>query len=215
MGNRALVTTKDQDNKLALYLQWNGGRDSVEPFVRYCELRGFRSPTSDPSYAFARLTQVVGNFFGGSLSVGICALDKSQLEPNNYDNGIYYLDGWKIVDRDYPYDNYEEQDKYDFDEMLKNIDKAQPKKEQLGEILDAKKVAPKDLKIGHNVYVMTSYNSKYRLGTVIGFGEKGKRVNGSDMTDVPYVNLFGSSCMDFSDNCNNDLTDDEYFVKVD
>ena len=33
MGNRAVITTKERE--LALYLHWNGGRDTVEPLLRY------------------------------------------------------------------------------------------------------------------------------------------------------------------------------------
>ena len=46
MGNRAIITTKDRD--LSLYLHWNGGRDSVEGFLAYCDLRGFLPLSYDP-----------------------------------------------------------------------------------------------------------------------------------------------------------------------
>lgn len=65
MGNRATITTEKHD--LALYLHWNGGRDSVEAFLEYCALRGFRSPESD-SHGWARLAQVACNFFGAEDS---------------------------------------------------------------------------------------------------------------------------------------------------
>lgn len=68
MGNRAIITT--QERKIGLYLHWNGGRDTVEPLLRCCELQGYRPPSSD-SYGWARICQVVGNFFGGTLPVGI------------------------------------------------------------------------------------------------------------------------------------------------
>lgn len=68
MGNRAIITTHER--KIGLYPHWNGGRDTVEPLLRYCELQGYRPPSSD-SYGCACICQVVGNFFGGTLSVGI------------------------------------------------------------------------------------------------------------------------------------------------
>lgn len=40
MGNRAVITTPDK--KMGVYLHWNGGRDSVEPY-RVC---GFAVPPS-------------------------------------------------------------------------------------------------------------------------------------------------------------------------
>lgn len=87
MGNRAVITTPDKD--LALYLHWNGGRDTVEPLLKYCELQGYRPPSSD-SYGWARMAQVVGNFFGGSLSLGI---DPSREESyHDFDEMLHAFD---------------------------------------------------------------------------------------------------------------------------
>ncbi len=129
MGNRAVITTKDgeEDKKLGVYLHWNGGRDSVTAFLKYCKMKNYRAPETD-SYGWARLCQVIGNFFGGTTSIGIdraCCLD-----CNNWDNGVYLIEGWEIVGRQY----FEglEQDSYDLKEMLYEIDEAQPKQEQLG-----------------------------------------------------------------------------------
>ena len=133
MGNRAVITASKsldvaKSNDIGIYLHWNGGRDSVEAFLKYCELKRYRSPSKD-SYGWARLCQVIANFFGGGNSIGIdncCHLD-----CNNWDNGVYIIEGWKIVDRQY-YDGTEQYN-YDLYEMLLKIDKAQPETEQLGE----------------------------------------------------------------------------------
>lgn len=133
MGNRAVITASKatdvaQSNDIGIYLHWNGGRDSVEAFLKYCELKGYRSPTSD-NYGWARLCQVIGNFFGGGYSVGIdncCHLD-----CDNGDNGVYIIDEWKIVGRQYH--NGEEQNDYNLLQMLVEIDKNQPITEQFGE----------------------------------------------------------------------------------
>ena len=89
MGNRAVITTKagwqDKEHNLGVYLHWNGGRDSVEAFLKYCELKDFRSPDKD-CYGWARLCQVIGNFFGGGLSVGIDTVNR--LDCDNWDNGV-------------------------------------------------------------------------------------------------------------------------------
>ena len=68
MGNRAVITTPER--KVGLYIHWNGGRDTVEPLLRYCELKGYRDPSKD-DYGWARMCQVLGNFFGGTNCVGI------------------------------------------------------------------------------------------------------------------------------------------------
>jgi hypothetical protein len=133
MGNRAVITIKPHygktyDNQLGIYVHWNGGRDSIEAFLKYCELQGFRSPSSD-NYGMARLVQVIANFFGGDgLSIGsdIC----KNLDCDNYDNGVYLIQNWKIVDRDHF--SGTEQSEYELVEMLLDIDKSQPTSMQLG-----------------------------------------------------------------------------------
>ena len=118
MGNRAVITTCER--KVGVYLHWNGGRDTVEPLLKYCELQGYRPPSSD-DYGWARLCQVMGNFFGGSTSLGVGAYTADK-RMNPGDSGIYAIDGWRIVDRVYPYLRFEEQREYDFGDMLRSFD---------------------------------------------------------------------------------------------
>lgn len=134
MGNRAVITAskaysvKDSAD-VGIYLHWNGGRDSVEAFLTYCKLRGFRAPDSD-NYGWAYLCTVIGNFFGDGLSLGI---DKCcRLDCENGDNGVYVIKGWEIVDRLY-HDGSPEQRHHDLVDMVCAIDAAQPVKAQLGE----------------------------------------------------------------------------------
>ena len=130
MGNRAVITLPrfEKDKKtVGIYLHWNGGRDSVEAFLKYCELRGFRSPEKD-DYGIARLVQVIANFFGGDLSIGVNNCD--MLDTDNYDNGVYLIKDWKIVGR--KFFKGEEQKEHDLKEMVIAIDQAQPKRDQLG-----------------------------------------------------------------------------------
>lgn len=129
MGNRAVITTENNfnNNGIGIYLHWNGGRDSVKNFLKYCEIRGDRAPSQD-SYGWARLTQVISNFFGGGLSIGIDTVDK--LDCDNYDNGVYLIDGWEIVGR--KYFNGNEQSGYDQVEFLLSLDESMPEKERIG-----------------------------------------------------------------------------------
>lgn len=133
MGNRAVITTSKSLNTadstdLGIYLHWNGGRASVEGFLTYCKIHGFRAPDSD-NYGWARLAQVIANFFGGDgLSVG---LDKCcKLDCDNGDNGVYVIKGWDIVDRRY-FEGREQTD-YDLEGFLKFLDERQPADMQLG-----------------------------------------------------------------------------------
>lgn len=130
MGNRAVITTNQKrKNKVGIYVHWNGGRDSVEAFLSYCKIRKFRGPVSD-CYGMARLVQVIANYFGGDLSIGVDLV--SNLDCDNGDNGVYVInDNWKIVKREYF--DWIEQNEHDLLDMLKQINQKQPKEDQVPE----------------------------------------------------------------------------------
>ena len=124
MGNRAVITIKENDinvNKQdwnSLYLHWNGGRDSVEPFLYVAKLYGIRCQ-DDSSYAIARLSQLIGNTLKGTLSLGVGAY---KCLDTTSDNGVYVVKDWEIIERE-NFDG-EEQSEYDFDKMVKDIREA-------------------------------------------------------------------------------------------
>lgn len=185
MGNRAVIT--NNLNGIGVYLHWNGGLDSVEAFLKYCELKGFRTPESDTGYAYARLTQIISNFFGGSLSVGVDLC--SNLDCDNGDNGVYIIKGWEVVDR--KYFKGAEQHEYSMRDMLKAIDDAQPESERLGAFLTAKDIKRQDLKIGDRVVFINEVSGKVETSQIVGFSAK-ERVNGHDVKGEPYMDRFGS-----------------------
>lgn len=88
MGNRCVIAAADQP-QVGLYLHWNGGPESVLAFLEAAQTLHVRSPGSDPSYFLARLTQIIANWFGGTLSVGLGLVD--YLDAS--DNGVYYVEG--------------------------------------------------------------------------------------------------------------------------
>jgi hypothetical protein len=120
MGNRAVITIKEnntpKEDWQSLYLHWNGGRDSVEPLLHVAKLYGIRCQ-ADPSYAIARLSQLTGNTLGGTLSLGVGTY--KQLDTDNYDNGVYVVKDWEIVDREYHHGL--EQQEYDFNKVVSEI----------------------------------------------------------------------------------------------
>lgn len=78
MGNRAIILSKNDmladgkinPNQIGVYLHWNGDRDSVSAFLKYCKLKCYRSPSTD-CYGWACLCNVISNFFGDGTSLGI------------------------------------------------------------------------------------------------------------------------------------------------
>ena len=97
-----------------------------------------------------RGSQVIGNYFGGGLSIGIgpcCTLD-----CDNLDNGTYIIADWEIVGR--AYFEGREQNEYNLNEMLMDIDDAQPIHSQLGkDFFKAKEINTTSLEVGDVVYV--------------------------------------------------------------
>ena len=123
MGNRCLIAFKEKESKKkkeevpCIYLHWNGGRDSVEAFLDASKRLGVR--TNDQSYGMARMTQIISNYLGGTLSIGISNVGDWDLDF--LDNGVYWVDGLEIYDRTNTYDGFEEQKEYDHEEMVKEI----------------------------------------------------------------------------------------------
>lgn len=191
MGNRAII--KADGSSAAVYLHWNGGRDSVEAFLTYCKLKGHRSPETD-GYGWARLCQVIGNYFGGTLSIGIVSAEAS---GEYCDNGTYIIKNWEIVRRE----DFEgpEQNEYNLAEMLIDIDEAQPEKERIGEYLKTEEVKTSELKIGDEV-VFLDWNGDMVKSTVAGIGTD-RIVNGQNVLGLPYMNQYGTG--DPADNVNN------------
>ena len=104
MGNRAVIAFKCQKGYIiskemspAIYLHWNGGRDSVEAFLEAGKKLGVRG--KDPTYCIARLTQIIGNWLGGGLGVGAGCY--GNLDGDNGDNGVYWIYDWEIVKREF------------------------------------------------------------------------------------------------------------------
>lgn len=166
MGNRAVILNKKDmladgrinPNQIGVYLHWNGGRTCIEAFLKYCELKQYRTPDTD-CYGWARLCQVIGNFFGGGLSLGIdCAMN---LDCANYDNGTYVIENWEIVGR-LNLEHSECYADYSVNDMLKEIDKSMPESERLGEgFFDAEEVAAEELQVGDTVFVFDTDSHCY------------------------------------------------------
>lgn len=125
MGNRATLLfvsgeeaglDKAEPHPIGVYLHWNGGLESVQAFLDYAKDQGCRSG-DDWDYGIARLTQIVGNFFCGTLSLGLVNTNppskaarkasphswlRSWCENNSPgDNGCYVIgQDYKIVAKD-------------------------------------------------------------------------------------------------------------------
>ena len=119
MGNRAVISFKcegvPKEYSPSIYLHWNGGRDSIEGFLKAHEKADFRYG----DYGIARLIQLITNWFGGGLCVGVSVYSK--LDTDNFDNGVYWVCSktFKIVEREFK--RHEEQQVYNVIEFSKDV----------------------------------------------------------------------------------------------
>lgn len=166
MGNRAFLyseKTTAGHRGLGVYLHWNGGPDSVIPLIRYCKLRKFR-PFSD-GYGVARLCQVMGNFFGGTLSLGVEFAKPDEVDTNHTPYCI--TDDWEIKNLD----DYRNDDWPSDDQVLEfmiELNKSQPKELQVPvEFLTSEKPSLGDLRVGDTVYWYDDCYERYKKNKVV------------------------------------------------
>ena len=99
MGNRAVITfdKKPTPDSLGIYLHWNGGPESVLAFLEAANQLNVR--IGDDGYEFARVVQIIANFFGGTTSIGVGKL--KTLDCDNGNNGLFIVSraGGKITIR--------------------------------------------------------------------------------------------------------------------
>ena len=98
MGNRAVISMAcegiPKEYSPSIYVHWNGGRNSIECFLQTAKHLKVRP---ESTYGMARLCQIISNFFGGNLSVGMGAY--CQLDTGNPDNGVYWINSkFEIID---------------------------------------------------------------------------------------------------------------------
>lgn len=186
MGNRALITGKN--STVGIELHWNGGMDSVAPFLKYASFhtsQGLGKKAHDGG--LATLITIANNFFELG-SVHITSLDPRNLDVYSPgDNGIYVVDeNWDIIQRiDAP---AVEQNGHDFDEMLEAIDNAQPENVQLGKkFLESKVIPVEEVEVGMTVFKRGIHGWKEHTVECLGNPEEGENVPAMYPNNSPYT----------------------------
>lgn len=139
MGNRGIIAVKNGD--YAVYLHWNGGRDSVEAFIKYAELAKLYTPMGGTIYELEQWSKFVTILDNWGASVYLQNISPNRKTNGTInkdywgtDNGIYYINNWQIVGR--AFNKRPEQNVYSLPDFLRDIDEKQPKHKQLGKVLD-------------------------------------------------------------------------------
>ena len=198
MGNRAIITFRGNEH-IGIYLHWNGGQDSVDAFLKYCELKKYGHSND---YDIARLCQIIGNYFGGNLSLGLQYIDKlNEDAASGLDNGIYVVENWKVVNH---LGHLYSREGYNLTEFLINIDNAQPEAEKLGaDFIKAEEVEAMELKIGDTVFYQ-DHNGIVSKHTVLGFANENNMPFGNrPPVGSPYIDKYPD--VEERINCNNFL----------
>ena len=205
MSNSALIVPKNKN--VGIYLHWNGGPVSVGCFLEYCEMK--RLPTfggrNHSPASITAMCQVINNFFGGSTFTEIIdSVYLSSIDINDYDNGVYVVDTWKIVNKL----GSSVRENYNIRDFLETIDSKQPTHLQLGHsFIYADIVNASDLKIGDKVCLYNRGNN-YSIHTVVGIASSEKKiVNGTNVCSLPYVDLYDND--GYGNNINNYIREEK------
>lgn len=197
MSHSALLIAKDAT--IGLRLNGNGDRNSVKAFLRYAEYAQLPSINADDKWISPFITMLQNFFRDNNDAIRLETVDPQHLgDKTDYDNGIYVLEDYEIVDRiNSPADTSPEHRIHD---RLLSIDSTQPLVNQLGDFLFGMDTPITSIKIGDQVFLPRlfpsyEYPGRYRIHTVLGFADNdpfnpltsNKRFKGR-----PYVDMFNN-----------------------
>ena len=94
MGNRAVITFIQADSAPCIYLHWNGGRASVEAFLKAARELGLRRiDGQNQTQVMDELANMIGrHFFGHDIGMTVYRETYGRADKDNWDNGVYVLD---------------------------------------------------------------------------------------------------------------------------
>jgi len=118
MGNRAVITMTERDDSPAIYLQWNGGKASIEGFLlaaqKFAEVRPVAmeghlacGPYLNEKKFMDEFAEMIRKHFG----LNTYREEYGRADTDNWDNGTYIINGlMEIVDRRYVPEGYTEEE---------------------------------------------------------------------------------------------------------
>lgn len=188
MGNRAVITKLGSEK--GIYLHWNGGMDSVKPIVWFAKHFIFDMEELDAI-----------NFVAKCWGLDPDYRNASELDCNNYDNGVYIVNNGVIIGRVYA--PSKEQDSYDFDEMVDSLNSAMPKNYRKSREFVLKYLASESLKDEWGNIDKEKFRDKVHIGSevlvhewngdaffkLLGVRKSHELVNGEDRYGKYYFNF--------------------------
>lgn len=93
MGNRAVIAYSTADYAPVVYLHWNGGRASVEAFLKAARYLGVRVQPGNAKPAMDALADIIARpFFGHDVGFNVYRETFGSSDTDNWDNGTYLID---------------------------------------------------------------------------------------------------------------------------
>jgi hypothetical protein len=110
MGNRAVITFNTTESAPCIYLHWNGGRASVEAFLRVARhlelnasMRGGGINFDLQAHTLDALAEILAkHFFNCEVGFTVYRQTYGSADTDNWDNGVYVMNrNFDIVQRLY------------------------------------------------------------------------------------------------------------------
>ena len=112
MGNRAVINMVDSD--VAIYLHWNGGRDTVEAVLEVAKEYGLAGDNAGMNDLYKMFHNMLADDMAETAYVGTIPEYNGSAKG---DNGVYIIDkSFNIIDR-LDFENKKEQQVYPFKEI--------------------------------------------------------------------------------------------------
>lgn len=95
MGNRAVITFSENKASPCIYLHWNGGRASVEAFIKAAKHLGLHScyrNTTEHQVMDLLAEMIATHFFETKVGMNVYREQYGRADVDNWDNGVYVLD---------------------------------------------------------------------------------------------------------------------------
>lgn len=95
MGNRAVITFSQHKTAPCIYLHWNGGRASVEAFIKSAKHLGLHVCKNeyDEHKVLDLLAEMIAtHFFESKVGMNVYREQYGRADKDNGDNGVYVLD---------------------------------------------------------------------------------------------------------------------------
>lgn len=95
MGNRAVITFSENKASPCIYLHWNGGRASVEAFIKAAKHLGLQScyrNTTEHQVMDLLAEMIATHFFKTDVGMTVYRHTYGSADADNWDNGVYVLD---------------------------------------------------------------------------------------------------------------------------